>query len=209
MPYGTGSMQEDPAVTVGRELNAEQLSAVYGGQHRVRSALRQEKRLQNAWVQCRQLEARYPASLLESMPEPAELGDAWDRLSDETYYLLLIAHHAIVKGRDLVRRTGLSLPEPKTKVVVEKLRDVYEHWDHWHGPSLEADDLGRWSKKKSGKYLAEQYPQAFPRSYGGDQHHLDLIANVLELRQLRDDLEYQDHALSYWLDQHAGIDSAK
>jgi hypothetical protein len=195
-----------------RELNAEQLSALYGAQRRVRSALRQERRLQNAWVRHGQVLARYPAPLLETIPEPADVTDVWDQLSDETYYLLLIAHHALVKGRQLVRDTGLSLPEPKTNVVVEKLRDVYEHWDNWHGPTLKPEDLRRWSKtsrssskkkNSSGKYLASEYPQAFPRSYGGDDHHLDSIARVLDLQQLRGDLDYQDHALEYWLRQHA------
>ena len=78
------------------------------------------------WKACH----RNPASLLEA-GVPRDVAVADDELRDEAYYLLMIVHQALVVGPNLERQTGLPLPKPKIRIVVEKLRNVHEHWDRW------------------------------------------------------------------------------
>ena len=188
-----------------QELNEEQIDALLATGRWVRSAQRQEKRLQDAWVPYVEIRSRYPASVWDQIPEvvPADLAAVDERLADELYYFLLVAHQALLNGPKVVRETGLSLPKAETRVAVEKLRDVAEHWYQWHGPVTGPEHLRRWTEKKSGKFLAELYPSAdFPQSGVGNTQHLDVIAGVLPMRELRRDLVYLASAIRRWLTLH-------
>jgi hypothetical protein len=193
----------EPSDEQPQELSAAQREALRETGRWVRSAQRQEKRLQDAWVRYVEVRSRYPDSVLDQIPGvvPADLHDADERLADELHYLLIAAHQALRTGPQYVRKLGLSLHKAETSFVVAKLRDVLEHWDQSLGPVTgQPEDLRRWTKdKRSGKKLAEVYPRTwFPQSAGGDESHLDVIAGVLKMRELLRDLELERWAVRRW-----------
>lgn len=99
----------------------------------------------------------------------------------------------------------MSLPKAPTALTVEKLRDVYEHWDEDrppHGTPF-PQVLRWWSRKRSGKFLGEQlHPKAWPQSFGGTAAELENVASALRLRDLRDDLQRALQAVTYWKEEH-------
>lgn len=123
---------------------------------------------------------------------------AAERVSDEIYFLLLAAHHALVVGPSRVG-SHISLPKPRSRIVVEKLRDVYEHWEQVSDLAIvigEDDvDMKPWARKKSGKFLAENFPYALPYSYSFSDEGLRTIAGVLDIGDLRADLHDMGEAL--------------
>lgn len=189
----------------------EQVSAVLGTQRRVHSALRQERRLQRQWQKYRRLYKSYVAALGPEFDEPSDLTIDTEQLTDEIYYLLLISHQALVAGPKLVRDlgVGVELPEFATKIHVEALRNVYEHWDTSHGTILDADHERHWSGKRnsSGRFLARTFPETLPNSFGGTDVVLDRIAGLLDPDWLRLDLQALDEVLTNFLSEHFANDA--
>jgi hypothetical protein len=114
-----------------RKLDNDQLGAVSGIQRRVRSAQRQESapRMHGCGI-----DKSLPVTRTRSWRSLQILTDAVECLSAETYYLLIWPTTHAYAGPRLVGQTGLSLPKPKTGVVVEKLR-TSTSTDKWHRPS--------------------------------------------------------------------------
>lgn len=94
--------------------------------------------------------------------EPPELTRAADDLRDNTYFLLLTSHHALVTAPR--RAISLSLPEPTSALLVTKLRDVYEHWQQWLPTEIDPDNPRPWAgqgtRSKSGRFLGNKWPRA-------------------------------------------------
>lgn len=186
-----------------RYLTDQQWNALSALERRLQSALRQERRLQEAY---RQQQIRLAE--LNPPPEwspPPDIVALDDQVDDEVYYLLLMAHRALRTTRDRATSCGISLPRAKSALTLEKLRNVYEHWDEDRPPAGTAfhESLRWWARKKSGKYLAKTlHPKAWPQSYSGTPAELEVIAATLPLADLRRDLERSLSAVAYWWQEH-------
>jgi hypothetical protein len=196
----------------------EQLGGLFALRRWVGRALRQEQRAQAAYVAMRRLEdelmPQAPASEdgWVTFDEPEAVTEAVEQVNDEVYFLILASHQALAVAP--TRVTELPLPASANAGLLADLRNVYEHWDDWHVPNPQSvADLRSWAvgkKNRSGRRLAEAYPGAEPRSYaGGTQQELEVVAGVLDVRQMRADLQALDASLTELMRRHvAALDAA-
>ena len=122
--------------------------------------------------------------------------EAGEDLSDQVYFLVLAAHHGVVNAPDRVRHTHTSPPKAQTRLPVETLRNVLEHW---YQPRQLAIVVGRgllkpWAARGSGRFFAQTFPDGSPFMTTFGSEGLTNIGGALEIADLRSDLD----ALAAW-----------
>lgn len=199
-------------------IPSDQLGGLFALRRWLGRAIRQERRAQAAYVAMRLVQDELmpappvPEDGWVTVDEPEAVTEAHEQVNDEVYFLVLASHQALAVAP--TRVAELQLPESATADLLAALRNVYEHWDDWHVPNPQSvDDLRSWTrgkKNRSGRRLAETYPRAEPRSYAsGTQHELEVIAGVLDVRELRAELQGLDAALADLMQRHvAALDAA-
>lgn len=116
-------------------------------------------------------------------------------LSEQVYFLLMAAHHALVTAPRRVTQTGATgVPKPQTREDVELLRNIAEHWDAPERLAWVISERPQppWLDKrlKAGRRFWEKHaPHGFPSSHAYSETGLSEIGGVLSVADLRGDLE--------------------